>query len=558
MSRVWIVGLDGATLDLIEPWANQGKLPHLKRMMQTGVWGVLRSTVPPTSPVAWTSFMTGKNPGKHSVFGFREYDPAGYEESPSFVNSRSIQAETIWEILSRHGKRVGSVYVPLTYPPTQVDGIMVSGFLAPRSSAPFTHPPELQDEVRETDLWIEYMRENRASSDPGLLDKSQWLRTFRRLFEATRDITLRLLDRDAYDVFMILLPFTDGVSHYFWDDIDPDHPDYSEEGAQQYGSAILEFYQRCDRLLGEVWDRADEETLLLVVSDHGQGRRCEYYVRFNNWLREQGWLTPHKESPNPVTRLLKQMGIDNLRIRRAMERLGVMHHFREVLPKIPPAVKQQLPRTAATLVDVDWSLTQAYYVSLGNYPWHGICINTSGAKRCGIVHPGQQYDRLRQDIADRIEGIVDPQTGKQMVSRLYMREELYAGPHTNRAPDIVFSTHSQYRGTPAMGPEFITRMGPTKWSGTHRIDGVWLATGPGLRSGERLRADLIDIAPTVLAYLGLPILEDMDGVPRLEAFREPMDIHYEGAPEVQRETWSLSTEDEQEITDRLRGLGYLE
>ena len=127
--KVICIGLDGATFDLIRPWLSKGKLPNIGRIIKDGVWGELESVIPPVSAPAWTSFMTGKNPGKHGIFGFKKEKQGTYEEL--FVNRKLIKSETLWKCLSDVGKKVIVINVPLTYPPEEINGYLMSGMDTP-------------------------------------------------------------------------------------------------------------------------------------------------------------------------------------------------------------------------------------------------------------------------------------------------------------------------------------------------------------------------------------------------------------------------------------------
>ena len=146
--RVLVIGIDGATFDLLTPWMEEGFLPNLAALMGSGSHGPLRSTIPPITASAWTSFQTGKNPGKHGLFDFTQYRPGSYETS--YVNASSVLAEPLWQVLSRQGKRVVVINVPVTYPPRPVNGYLISGMLTPSMDVEFTYPPDLyQQMVRE-------------------------------------------------------------------------------------------------------------------------------------------------------------------------------------------------------------------------------------------------------------------------------------------------------------------------------------------------------------------------------------------------------------------------
>ena len=143
--KVILIGLDGATFDLLLPWINEGILPVMANLLKQGAWGGLESTIPPLTPPAWASFITGKNPGKHGVFDFR--GPVNDALESPLISSRSIRSRKLWEIINAQKKRVGIINIPVTYPPEEVDGFMISGMLTPNNKVCFTHPPDLKDRL---------------------------------------------------------------------------------------------------------------------------------------------------------------------------------------------------------------------------------------------------------------------------------------------------------------------------------------------------------------------------------------------------------------------------
>jgi len=130
--KVLVIGLDGATFDLIKPFAAQGQLPHLKKLMDAGAWSELSSTIPPVTASAWTSFMTGKNPGAHGLFDFMQRRKGSYDLVP--VSSGERDGKTLWEVAGDAGRKVIVMGVPVTYPPTPVNGLLVTGMLTPRGA----------------------------------------------------------------------------------------------------------------------------------------------------------------------------------------------------------------------------------------------------------------------------------------------------------------------------------------------------------------------------------------------------------------------------------------
>jgi predicted AlkP superfamily phosphohydrolase/phosphomutase len=279
--KMAIIGWDGATFDVINPLIQAGALPNLKHLMSKGAWGQLASTLHPISPTAWTSFMTGMNPGKHGVFDF-----VGPDEDGRFrvVSGGAVRAETLWARLSRAGRRVAVVNVPMTYPPEPVNGFLVSGMDAPRRNQAFTHPPELARELH--DRFGGYQVGVRARAVALTAVNSFTPRYVRRLCDLTRlhgEVACDLLEHHSPDFLAVVFIATDraqhALGHLMTDGISPD-------------DGIGQVYRACDRALGGILEKLDDDWTVLLMSDHGA---CAYQRVFElgTWLAMQGWLRLH-------------------------------------------------------------------------------------------------------------------------------------------------------------------------------------------------------------------------------------------------------------------------
>jgi predicted AlkP superfamily phosphohydrolase/phosphomutase len=546
--RVVIVGLDGASSDLIFPWIDAGYLPTFKWITENGVAGPLWSVVPPVSPPAWTSFMTGCNPGKTGIFDFIDYVPTSYYRRPKFVNSQSIQRETIWELLSRCSRQVGVLYHPITYPPFQVNGFMVSGFLAPRSSAKFTYPADLWKELQQGDLWKLY----RELADQETMEKNEYLEILDQMFSTTVKTTFHLLETRRCDCFMVVMHFTDSVSHFFWKE-SLSSPENNDDTIR-YSNPILHYYQRSDDFLAQLLERLSEDTMLMLMSDHGLGPAFTRVVYINEWLRQRGYLDIRE---NGVSQSLLQLGISRDFLKGMARRMGLGSHIRRLSAKIPVSVKRKVPGQSLNLYDVNWANTRAYFQPFG-YPWQGIWINTRGIKPQGIVEPRAEYEKLREELIEQIKDLRDHERDKAVVETALRREEVYNGPYTHLAPDILVRTADDYNGLPQIGQGVIADAPPQRWSGVHRDKGFWAASGPGIAQiPGQYDANLVDLAPTVLHYMGLPVPIGMDGCVLTRVLREQHPVSYSSDLFDGRQEFELSEDEEKELTKRLKDLGYL-
>ena len=215
-AKVLVIGLDGATPELLERWVGEGKLPHLSQIMARGLYGKLKSTYPPISPAAWTTFATGYNPGKHGTYDFRNYDPRRYGcFADTIVDSRPMMGKTIWDLVGASGGKVGVVTVPVTYPAWRVNGFMVSGYPTPDAAKSFAYPPEWGQRIPP-------LTEN--SSFFKSATHEQVLDELIRITHLRTDVSVAELLKDDYALFIMVIGATDRAHHDWWKYIDPTHP----------------------------------------------------------------------------------------------------------------------------------------------------------------------------------------------------------------------------------------------------------------------------------------------------------------------------------------------
>jgi predicted AlkP superfamily phosphohydrolase/phosphomutase len=549
--RIFAIGLDGATLDLIRPWAAEGKLPTFARLMEEGSYGTLRSTIPPVTGPAWVSFMTGMNPGKHGVGDFFQRRPGEYRRVP--VDALGIRAEPFWVTAGRQGKKVAVVNVPVTYPPYEVNGILVSGLMTPRGSVRYTYPEGLSREIeRAVGRYRVNLNQFYSKGDADrFLDDVNWL-----IDERSRTARY-LMDRYEWDFFMVHYITTDWVQHFLWHCMDSTHPRFDEAEAEVYGDAILKVYQRIDAAVGELLARLDRDTLVLVMSDHGFGPFYKY-VYLNNWLLKNGLLCLKRGPATRLKYLVFRLGLTPSILYAALAKVRLVKvAFR--------ASKKQRYDLVGTFFlswkDIDWGKTKAY--SSGNVGQ--VFINVKGREPLGVVEPGRAYQELREQIISMLGDLIDPDTGEKVMEHIYRREEVYSGPHVDQLADILLLPRnleyiatglSEFVSNAVIAPSFA-------YSGTHRMYGTFMLWGDGLKQGLVVEdAAIIDMAPTILHLLGLPVPRGMDGrvLTELldEEFAASRPVRYSDAEEMSGVSGSgLSEEEAEQVKDRLRSLGYV-
>jgi predicted AlkP superfamily phosphohydrolase/phosphomutase len=553
---VLVIGLDGATFDLIKPWAAEGYLPTFSYLMQEGAHGTLTSTLPPMTAPAWTSFATGANPGQHGLYDWIARDEKSYQFSP--VTALDATAPTIYTLLSQAGRRVCTLNVPMTYPPVPVNGVMVSGMPAPSTQSTITYPAGLfRDIVQAVGDYILYPDPGQAYSDAGV---DAFLERLYRCTELRVRAFEFLRSREAWDFSMLVFNGTDTICHALWKYTDAHHPLHDASRHARYGSAIRDYYQAIDRYLAGFVESLDEDTTLILMSDHGSGP-FHKFIHVNNWLAQEGFMRLRPALHSRFKQGLFRLGITPMSVYDALMQVGLGALKREV---VRGQGRGLLKALFLSFDDVDWRRTVAY--SLGNVGQ--IYLNVAGREPMGCVPPGAAYEEVRERIIARLMELRDPQTGEQVVEAAYRREEIYHGQQLERAPDVVFIPRRlEYFGFGEyeFGSHKIIEAMKRGISGTHRMNGMFLAYGPAIRPDTLVEeAHIVDLAPTILHLMGTPIPEHMDGQVLQEMLHDGADL----APRPARQAvWpgprhptggeGLSEEDKQLLTERLRNLGYV-
>jgi predicted AlkP superfamily phosphohydrolase/phosphomutase len=539
-----VIGLDGATFTVLNPLMRQGYLPNLSAMIEKGGHSVLQSTVPPFSASAWASFMTGKNPGKHGLFDFRA--PVMTNPMRPLTNATSIRSKTLWRILSDAGRKVCAINVPMTYPPEKVDGFVIGGIMTSVIQDRCFHPPELHErivgavgEYRPEPDWDKYRED--GLRDVGYDVILRLVEEVTALSQKRGEAALFLLGELDWDLFMIVFTSVDRLQHFAWKYLDPRHHDYESEAAEMYKGVLAGYYSCLDDMIGQLTRRIGEDVHTIILSDHGFGPQYKkFYI--NNWLVEQGFLKI-VETKRRWRGLLRRLDISRIR------------------KLTPRSLDRRIRRNFTVFNCIDWPRTKAY---AGTSSEQGIFINVKGREPHGIVSPGGEYRQVVDEVCKRLDELVDPATGERVVSEIFRRDDLYWGPYVEFGPDIVFEL---------MGMSYLTKENIGRHelfessgfeSGSHRREGILAMEGPHLKKGATLQdASILDLAPTVLYLLGLPVDDDMDGKVLTDWFLEEFvrenpvqtmtSVGHAGKGETQA---VYSDAESAEIESMLKGLGY--
>ena len=550
--RTLIIGIDGATFDIVAPWIEAGFLPTLAKLMRDGTHGKLLAWPNMNSAAAWTSMVTGYNSGQHGVFDFGTAAPQrGTKWTPTTALSRA--KTPFWSRLSAAGQQVGVVNVPITYPADKINGFMLAGMDAPGlNSTGFAHPPELLDELRR--LGIDYVLDVPKLVEASRRDPHRVPDQVSRMVDARAQTILHLMETQSWDVLMAVFIVTDRMQHFYWPD-----EDASLDGVDW--SPIRSIYQQIDTFLSDALKLLDEDTTVLIVSDHGFGPSYPVTSSLNNLFEKLGLVHYRKDGGSLKGWLLKNL----------------LAYGRKLIPaSFQPIVAQYFPKlhvralSETVFAGIDWSSTRVFV-----HPYGGqVFINLKGRNPEGIV-PAQEYGALRDSVRDILLSLTDADTGKPLIRAVHRREDLYHGPYADKAADLHIqwdydalgrSLHYPIEEKPLVIIQQDDSGGRLKkWKGTHRSEGIFIAHGPHVKPGATIaNARIYDIAPTVLHNQRQAVPNDLDGHVLTDIFTDeylqsnPVTYTVPGDDVVQDGQGGLDEKEAGLIEDRLRDLGYIE
>jgi len=566
-----VIGLDGVSYPLLQQWTAAGFLPNIGRLMSSGTFGQHRTVPNMNSAPAWTSFSTGCNPGKHGIYYFYERLPGGY--TIRYLNGGDCRTPRFWTRLNEAGKATGIMNVPMTYPADPVKGFMLAGLDAPgTSSRGFSYPAGVIKEVKERGL--QYMIEPGIT---GYVAAGNMDSALSKGFEAidARTETLRYLQEHyACDVLVVVYRMADVVQHYFWHFHDPTHPRYHEQGAENYRDAVRRTYQKLDEAVGSLTGLGDDETVYALLSDHGAGA-AEGGVGFlRDFLISIGCLkTANRQAAALGSVLRNKVAAAVKKTAGAAYRVVQKHtsrRLKERLLQLFPGMRNMVEATLQ-FSDIAWQSSQAYCARDRTELW----INMKGREPAGTVEPGDEYRQVCAYITERLLQWRNPGSGEPVVKRVQQKEELYDGPCTSSAPDLLVTWHD---GVYVKGVAFQETDGTLRvaaegnpqeqmLSGKHLDEGFFLLAGPHIFHGREIAGVRIeDIAPTLLYLADVPVPGIMDGRVITDAIDPAylkdnpvrIDAGGPGTTGVQDSPQEYTKEELSEIEKRLRDLGYIE
>lgn len=507
--KVLVIGLDGATWDVIKPLVEEGKLPTFKKLMDEGVWGYLESTVPPVTGPSWVSFATGMNPGKTGVFDFLVHKEGSVTLQP--INSGTIRGKAFWDALSSQGHKVGILNFPMLYPPYKINGFIVSGIGASESDD-ITFPKELKSEIDRVaggyEIAVSY--HNEKYNDEGL-----FLRDLERVLDKRAKVLYHLLKEKDWDLFLVVFSCTDWLQHLMWKHLDPSKPSHNSPRSKKYRLRFVTVWQKIDRILDNLSTLYDDVNMM-VVSDHGFGPQqgC-FYV--NTWLEKQGFLVRRRN----VTVDARMRSRDFLIRTLLLPLLSARPVKRTPLQRI----LKKFDRKVTVKDQIDFEKSTAF--ALGHtIPFGAIYLNVEGREPHGLIKKGEQYDQIRTEICGKLANI-GRELNRNLKVTLFDPKKAYSGDRISLAPDIIFTINDWKCVVIKSFADEVFTDSPysNRHTGSHRMRGIFLSRGPDVRKGKIVEgARIYDIAPTILHMLSSKTPSELDGRVLTEIFLEDSEI----------------------------------
>jgi predicted AlkP superfamily phosphohydrolase/phosphomutase len=535
MSRTLLIGLDGAPFTLLDSLIEQGVMPFLGEFAGRCARANLRSTPHPLTPPAWTSIITGRSPANHGIFDFIWAEQRDTQHYFTLHNFRDIRVETVWSIAGRQHRTATTLNFPLMAPPPRIRGHVVPGFVSWKYLRLNVHPRELWDELKRIPdfnvkqvAW-DFEQEKKAEQGVPADEYEAWVEFHiareRQWFEIAR----YLMRERPSDLTAVLFDGVDKILHMGYRFVDPRcFPEPSTEHDRRIRGKCLEYFATLDGFLRELVELHGDAGRVFIVSDHGFGP-SSFVFRCNTWLAEQGYL------------------------------------FWQDLDSLDGAARRGAEKVAdGHFVLLDWDRTTAYARTVTS---NGIFITV--AERPGAPGvPPASYAAFREELVRRLLDIRHPETNQPIVKDVLLKDEVFAGPHNAQAPDLtlVMSDHG-FISVKNKQPIVLVR---PLVEGTHYPDGVFLASGPGIRRGTRLSdLSVVDVTPCVLHSLGLPIPSDLEGRVSEEMFERsflasrlvavgPPTLEPEEGERALEDSGLLEDDGAEAIFQQMKSLGYME
>ena len=475
--KVIVIGIDGASFELIDPWIEEGRLPNIAKIKQGGIWANMKSVLPPVTSPNWKCYSTGKNPGKLGIFWWENID--WVNRRVYYPTERKFKNKEIWDYIGEAGMKVGVIGMPTTYPPKRVNGILVSGG-PDAEDKNFTYPKELEEELKKyswrnhPQAFIEVEKEKAAQEIHEIIDMH---------FKTAN----ALAERFKLDFLQVTSFHINILHHFLWD-----------------AAETRKAWEIIDKHIGEFMHQGCD---LIIMSDHGSNK-IKHVFNINIWLKEEGYLSLNRN----FAATLYKLGINQQSLAAIVSRLRMQRLARKVVPKslyrnIPSASGEILKEAKTN--KINWQRSKA--MASGQGP---IYLNPEN----------DENEISKEEIKQKLEALVDPLTGERIVEKVYTKEEIYHGKYLTEAPELIVDQAKGVHIPGGIGQRDILSS-PQRWQAENKKTGLFMAYGPSVKKGKKIEnISILDLAPTILHLMNIPIPDDMDGRVLKEIFKENSEI----------------------------------
>lgn len=478
-NRAIVLGLDGATWDIINPLIEKGRLPTFSKLKKEGVYGKLESTIPYVTPPAWTSMTTGKNPAKHGIFDFTNINKKnGY--SYKMYNSKSKKSKEIWDLLDNQRSII--VNVPLTYPPKEINGSMITGMYTPDKLSSFTYPPALKELIVNNfpNYQIELKWQRYCN------DKDSFLKDLYKMTKARIDLFWHLFEKNWDFLFFVFIG-TDRLQHLLYDD-----------------KHLAEYYEYLDKFLCDLLNKLDDSTNLFLVSDHGFAE-TDKKIYLNQYFVEKGYLKLKEKDKSKS--FLDKLNINKENLHNKIRDYGLKDTFDRLPSEIKNILRNTVPGNSSPLFDFDLSKSKAFMTGSGR-----------------IYTLDKDDEDLRYNIIQELESLKDPDSNQKIINKVYKKEELYNGKLLGDSADLIVLPNKGFKLFQSISDNLIEK--PNDLAADHSLNGIFLSYGANIKhSNEMNEFKIYDIAPTIIHHYNLPVPKDIDGRVLKEIFKEDSGLY---------------------------------
>ena len=519
--KIMVIGLDGANWELIEPWIQGGDLPNINALCKDGVYADMESCLPPVTSPNWKCYSAGKNPGKLGVFWWEKIDLRNKQiYTPFSYDYKSLE---LWDYLDAEKIKTAIINMPTSYPPKEINGVMISGGPTAQNRD-YTYPSTLQHEL-EQNFGYRIHPSQPITCIQDSHRNSQIVDEIYKLINLRFDVAKQFMQQNDYHLIHLTIFYINVLQHFFW------NHDYTKKAWQLIDQRLSEF-------LDKQWN-------IVIISDHGSNKIIQEFC-INNWLKQEGYLKLKSNGSG----LLEKMGIYRERISRFLQ---VVPFGQLLKNSIPQSVRNYVPsiggifKREAMAAKIDW--TRSVALASGQGPIY-----------LTLEPDNPRYASLRSEIIEKLTSLTDPD-GRKVARKVYRKEDIYSGPYLVEAPDIIIDENPGFHIAGGIGGNRIFQK-PQRWIAENKREGLFIAHGSAIKSNSHIpKMRIVDIAPTLLHWMEVPIPEDMDGRVLQEIFWEESEagkrlLNYQP-------TWTFQNSHQEElergeVENRLRDLGYLD